>query len=104
MLRLSSAGLKSDVCGWNGTFVHAFFAKQRVSQKLRAPFFRCHPGPLLPWRVVPQVLRMAAFQIGYPVAVFVLMKRDDAAVHIFSFIVLRAVRRFSVPRSRCLEA
>jgi hypothetical protein len=53
---------------------------------------------------VPQVLRMAAFQIGYPVAVFVLMKRDDAAVHIFSFIVLRAVRRFSVPRSRCLEA
>jgi len=35
------------------------------------------PGPILPWRLVPQVLRMAAGQVGHPVAVLVLVKAQQ---------------------------
>jgi hypothetical protein len=35
------------------------------------------PRTHLPRRSMPHVLRMAAFQIGYPIAVIVLMKPDD---------------------------
>ena len=38
------------------------------------------PGPGLPGRLVPQVLRMAAGQRGDPVAVGVQMKSDDRRV------------------------
>jgi len=36
-----------------------------------------HPGAILPWRLMSQVLRMAAGQIGYPVAVVVLVKAQQ---------------------------
>ncbi|ANI62402.1 hypothetical protein PGR6_48290 [Pseudomonas sp. GR 6-02] len=42
-----------------------FFIAQRRVQ---------HPGPGLPWRLVPQVLGMAAGQLGHPVPVLVLME------------------------------
>lgn len=36
-----------------------------------------HPGPILPRWLVAQVLRMAAGQLGHPMAVFVLMKAQQ---------------------------
>ena len=38
------------------------------------------PGPVLPGGIVPDVLGMATFEVGDPVAMFVLVKADDAAL------------------------
>ncbi|MDQ0706169.1 hypothetical protein QF043_004961 [Pseudomonas sp. W3I7] len=36
-----------------------------------------YPGARLPWRLVAQVLGVAAGQLGYPVAVAILVEADD---------------------------
>ena len=36
-----------------------------------------HPGAIHPWRIMPHVLGMSAFQIRNPVAFFVLMKSSN---------------------------
>ena len=46
---------------------------------LGATGLRDHPWPLLPRRIVTHVLRMAALQVGDPIADVVLMEPDDAA-------------------------
>jgi hypothetical protein len=38
-----------------------------------------HPGPVLPGRIVPYVLRVATFQVGDPMPLAVTMKADDVA-------------------------
>ena len=44
-----------------------------------AAFLGEDPGPGSPRRIVPDVLRMAAIQIGHPVRFFVLMEGYDTA-------------------------
>jgi hypothetical protein len=45
-----------------------------------APCGRRHPGPLDPRRVVADVLRMTAFQVGHPVSLFILVEGDDCTI------------------------
>jgi len=41
---------------------------------LRAALFGLNPGAVLPGRIVPHVASVAAFQVGDPVTLLVLMK------------------------------
>lgn len=53
-------------------------ARQRCAQPSRAPFGRQDPGAHLPRRLVSNVLRMSACELGDPVLFQVLAKTDDA--------------------------
>lgn len=51
---------------------------QRLSYA-RGPLGRdLDPRPVLPGRSVPDVLLVAALQLGHPISLFVLMKANDA--------------------------
>jgi hypothetical protein len=43
----------------------------------RSAFGSGDPRSKGPWRIVADVLRMAAFELGDPVQVFILLKADD---------------------------
>ena len=42
---------------------------------------RLHPGPDLPWGLVPHMLQMAAFQFGHPIPLGIFVKSDDPPPH-----------------------
>ena len=52
-----------------------------MAEKVVAAFLRSHPGPHGPGRVVADVLSVAAVEVRYPIAVFVLMKADNTSFH-----------------------
>jgi hypothetical protein len=52
-----------------------------VAEFLGASFGRNDPWAIHPRRVVPDVLRVPALELGDPVAVLVLVIADDAPVH-----------------------
>ncbi len=52
-----------------------------MTDKPGAAFFGEDPGPDCPRRVVPHVAGVAALEVGYPVAAFVLVKTNDAPFH-----------------------
>ena len=54
-------------------------AAERHAYVLGAPRLGDDPRPLLPGRIVPNMLGMAAFEIRDPVSQVVLVKSDDAA-------------------------
>lgn len=39
-----------------------------------------HPGPLLPWRRVPDVLRVSTLEIGHPLLLVILVEADDPPI------------------------
>ena len=53
-----------------------------MPQKLGAPFFRDHPRPILPWRSMTNVLRVAALQIGNPVVILIFVEANDGTCHV----------------------
>ncbi len=63
--------------GWQ----RAFHAKEFVPDEGSSAFLRQHPRPVGPGRPMADVLRMAAFQIGHPIVLRVLMKTHNAAGH-----------------------
>ena len=58
--------------------LNTFHAFKRCAQESCATRFCYDPRPVLPWRVVPNMLRVTTFQIGHPVLLFVLMKPENA--------------------------
>ena len=74
-----------------------------------AAFFGDDPGPGGPRRIVPDVLRMAAIQIGHPVQFFVLMEGCDTACQrglkpFLNVIVMSAVVEFGRGSVRALAS
>src|SRR4051812_1428830 len=59
----------------------ALFTFELASQRARAAFGRHNPWPVDPRRAMAHVLRVAAFQVGDPVPLVVLMKAGDASFH-----------------------
>ena len=57
----------------------AFLTEELDAQKRRTPLRRQHPGPQLPWRIVPHMLPMAAFEVRDPMTFVVGVKTDDPA-------------------------
>ena len=49
------------------------------SEKVRAPIWRHDPRAVLPWRVVPHVLGVPAFELGHPMAFGVGVKSNDSS-------------------------
>ncbi|HVY94420.1 MAG TPA: hypothetical protein VHA14_16780 [Bryobacteraceae bacterium] len=58
-----------------------FFAKQLMAEEVRAARRGGDPRAVFPRRFVADVLGVAAFEIGNPVSIFVLVEGDDAAFH-----------------------
>lgn len=58
----------------------AFRAGEFGTDARRASFRRRHPWTALPRRIVTHVLRMAACEVGDPIAAVVLVKSDDLAI------------------------
>lgn len=69
---------RSVVRGW--WFVTPF-AGQHPPQHGLAAFGARDPGAIDPWRVVPDVLSVAAIEVCDPMQFLILMKPDDAPVH-----------------------
>jgi hypothetical protein len=63
------------------------------SQELRAPVFGEHPGPILPGRLVADMTRVAALEIGHPVILLVLVKTDNRPLHLSLVYGYREVSR-----------
>jgi hypothetical protein len=42
---------------------------------------------------MPSVLAMPAFEVGYPMTLFVLMKADDSSIHVPKGLCLTVVKR-----------
>lgn len=53
-----------------------------MAHKAGAAFRGCDPGPILKRRIVPDVLVVAAFQFGDPIAALILMETDDGSQHV----------------------
>ena len=49
------------------------------SEKVRAPVGGRDPRAVLPWRVVPHVLGVPAFEVGHPMAFGVRVKSNDSS-------------------------
>jgi hypothetical protein len=62
-------------------FVITFFTVQQLPAVLLTPSVGQHPGPIGHRRLVPDMLPMAAGQIGHPIPIFILMISDDRLVH-----------------------
>ena len=70
--------------GWSRSalsvgLVGAALTLELHAEKARASLRRDDPRPLFHRRVVPNVARVAALEVGHPVAFVVLMEADDAA-------------------------
>src|SRR5580698_4515956 len=59
--------------------VNALCTRESGTDARRALLPRRHPWTSLPRRIVPHVLRVAALEVGDPIADVVLMKSDDLA-------------------------
>jgi hypothetical protein len=60
----------------------ALAAIESLPNPVLAPFGRRHPSPLDPRRVMPDMLGMAALQVGHPVSLFVLVQGHDGTPQI----------------------
>lgn len=56
-------------------------APERCAEMLRSPRSTANPGAILPWRIVPDVLRMSALQLGHPVALGILVEGNNPPRH-----------------------
>ncbi len=52
-------------------------AGQKLTEVARPPHPTLHPGPVLPRRIVPDVLCVSTFQLSDPIAENILVKADD---------------------------
>jgi hypothetical protein len=50
---------------------------ESVTEEARTSFLGRYPRSLLPGRIVPHVARVAAREVGNPIAVLILMKPDN---------------------------
>ena len=41
-----------------------------------------YPRPIRPWRIVANVLVVAALELGHPMALFVLVEAHDPSIHV----------------------
>lgn len=62
-------------------FTVAVFACEALAEFGGAAFGCRDPWPVGPWRVVANMLGVAALEVGYPVTCVVLVKAGDTAVH-----------------------
>jgi len=60
---------------------HTPDATKRMPDESRATFLRDNPRPIHPRRIVPNMLRVSAFQLSDPIALFILAKAHDFAIH-----------------------
>jgi hypothetical protein len=58
----------------------AFRTREFGANARCAAFRRRNPRPTLPRRIVPHVLRVAAFEIRDPIAAIILMESNDPAI------------------------
>ena len=68
-------------CFWGLSRGDAFHASQRRADERRAAFRRGDPWTDLPRRIVADMLRVAALEIGDPVLFIILMKSDNPPEH-----------------------
>ena len=59
----------------------AFEALQVFTQMGLPPGLRCCPGAELPGWIMPYMLMMATFKLGYPVSVFIKQVASNRAKH-----------------------
>jgi len=59
----------------------ALHAVERHADESGPRFLRQDPRPVLPRRIMSDVLGMAALEFGNPVLLFVLMESNNAALH-----------------------
>jgi hypothetical protein len=64
------------------SFRIALAAVESLPNPALAPFGRRHPSPLDPRRVMPDVLAMAALQVGHPVSLCILVQGNDGTLQI----------------------
>jgi hypothetical protein len=50
---------------------------QLEAEVIKPPLGRCHPMPMSPRRIVPDMLLMPALQLGNPIAAFIQMVIND---------------------------
>src|SRR5205085_1661285 len=67
------SALKSKLSRFSTTFD----AHQSLPQEAPSTHFSRYPGPGLPRRIVPYVLRVTAFELGDPMFLLILMEPDD---------------------------
>ena len=61
-------------------FLCTFLARQLAAKVGRAALRSNHPRPVLPRRIVADMLGVAALEVGDPIAVLVLMKGNNSAL------------------------
>jgi hypothetical protein len=59
----------------------AFLAIKHAAEAARAPLTCCHPRPVRPRRLMPDVLMVSTLELGYPVLLGILVIADDAFFH-----------------------
>ena len=63
------------------SYLVALNAIKRTAEELRPALFALYPRAVLPGRVMTDVPRMPAFQVGYPVVFLVFVKSDNTTFH-----------------------
>lgn len=76
-------------------------ARQSRTDEARTAVFRKHPGAVLPWRLMTNVARVAAGEIGYPVTLFILMKTNNRLLRMFIFAPLTQVNDTLLKEDSC---
>lgn len=59
----------------------ALLALEHAADRLRPSCRSNDPGAIGPWRVVPHMLVVPAFQLSYPMPFIILVKTDDSFFH-----------------------
>jgi len=60
----------------------ALAARKYLAESLCTTFLRDYPRPIGPWRIVANVLVVAALELGHPMALFVLVEAHDPSIHV----------------------
>lgn len=55
---------------------------ERLTERSRPTGWRDDPGAKRPWRVVANVLVVAALELRNPVLFFILVEADDLSIHV----------------------
>jgi len=63
-------------------FLVTFFTIQCFPEMLPTPLLSRHPWPVGHWGLMPDMLSMAASQVGHPVALFVLVESNNRLIHV----------------------
>jgi len=69
--------------GARSTLLFALLAYYGRTKMRLAPFARGDPRPGYPWRIVPDVLRVAAFKLCDPIVLLVLLESNNLSVNHF---------------------